>query len=223
MIFQISRIAEAEQWFRRAQRLAPNDPSVYHHYGTYFFIFSTIAEIAFTHFSIARNPQRKYIRRSALKFSEEHQVLRKIQKWKHADMAVSAFFPQISLAGWRAGSLTKTYLHEFVEIRAASWRLLQFLFEMFANRSGSVPVSAVFNRSRGTSPACTQQPNGDVKVCFVCEICHPESLTYTSYSHCDNLIQRSRKHLSTFFLNCLNMQKCNKNKLFLLRNSFASK
>lgn len=32
----MSRLAEAEQWFRRAQRLAPDDPSVYHHYGKYF-------------------------------------------------------------------------------------------------------------------------------------------------------------------------------------------
>lgn len=33
--FQGSRIAEAEQWFRRAQRLAPSDPSVYHYYGEF--------------------------------------------------------------------------------------------------------------------------------------------------------------------------------------------
>lgn len=33
--FQVSRSAEAEQWFRRAQRLAPNDASVYHHYGKF--------------------------------------------------------------------------------------------------------------------------------------------------------------------------------------------
>lgn len=32
-MFQESRVGEAEQWFRRAQRLAPDDPSVYHHYG----------------------------------------------------------------------------------------------------------------------------------------------------------------------------------------------
>jgi Flp pilus assembly protein TadD len=29
----VSRTAEAEQWFRKAQRLAPQEPSVYHHYG----------------------------------------------------------------------------------------------------------------------------------------------------------------------------------------------
>ncbi|KAH0816325.1 hypothetical protein GEV33_006466 [Tenebrio molitor] len=28
----VSRTAEAEQWFRKAQRLAPQEPSVYHHY-----------------------------------------------------------------------------------------------------------------------------------------------------------------------------------------------
>lgn len=33
LCFQVSRTAEAEQWFRRAQKLAPNDYSVYHHYG----------------------------------------------------------------------------------------------------------------------------------------------------------------------------------------------
>lgn len=31
ILFQSSRVVEAEQWFRRAQRLAPDDPSVYHH------------------------------------------------------------------------------------------------------------------------------------------------------------------------------------------------
>ncbi|KAK9870913.1 hypothetical protein WA026_009874 [Henosepilachna vigintioctopunctata] len=29
----VSRLGEAEQWFRKAQRLAPGDPSVYHYYG----------------------------------------------------------------------------------------------------------------------------------------------------------------------------------------------
>lgn len=33
LVLQVSRTAEAEQWFRRAQRLAPSDSSVYHHYG----------------------------------------------------------------------------------------------------------------------------------------------------------------------------------------------
>lgn len=33
LVLQVSRTAEAEQWFRRAQRLAPGDSSVYHHYG----------------------------------------------------------------------------------------------------------------------------------------------------------------------------------------------
>lgn len=37
--FQSSRVVEAEQWFRRAQRLAPGDPSVYHHYGKFKQIF----------------------------------------------------------------------------------------------------------------------------------------------------------------------------------------
>lgn len=30
---QSSRASEAEQWFKRAIRIAPTDSSVYHHYG----------------------------------------------------------------------------------------------------------------------------------------------------------------------------------------------
>ena len=32
---QSSRVLEAERWFLRARRLAPDDSSVHHHYGTY--------------------------------------------------------------------------------------------------------------------------------------------------------------------------------------------
>ncbi|XP_057663006.1 protein O-mannosyl-transferase TMTC2-like [Diorhabda carinulata] len=31
----MSRVAEAEQWFRKAQKIAPKDPSVFHHYGEF--------------------------------------------------------------------------------------------------------------------------------------------------------------------------------------------
>lgn len=39
---QSSRVLEAERWFLRARRLAPDDSSVHHHYGTYNRKFSSI-------------------------------------------------------------------------------------------------------------------------------------------------------------------------------------
>lgn len=43
-LLQSSRIAEAEIWFRRAQKLAPSDPGVYHHFGEFL--------VQFVHFNV---------------------------------------------------------------------------------------------------------------------------------------------------------------------------
>ncbi|XP_046590337.1 protein O-mannosyl-transferase TMTC2 isoform X2 [Neodiprion lecontei] len=57
---QSSRVLEAERWFLRAQRLAPQDSSVHHHYGVFLTSQGRLAEAAEQHVKAAELSTKDY-------------------------------------------------------------------------------------------------------------------------------------------------------------------